>query len=48
MSHVGDLVFLRVCVLCATLDCNVRAMLYASVVVYRSKSGVEFVRTIAV
>ena len=27
------------CVLCATLDRNVRAVLYASVVVYRSQSG---------
>ena len=41
VSHgVGNLVFLC-CVLCATLDRNVWAVLYVSVVVYHSQSGVE-------
>ena len=46
MSHgVGSLLVFSCCVLCATLDRNVQAVLYASVVVYRSQCGVA--RTVA-
>ena len=42
VSHgVGNLLVFSCCVLCATHDSNVRAVLYASVAVYRSQSGVE-------
>ena len=44
VSHgVGNLLvfFSLCCILCATLDRNVWAVLCASVVVYRSQSGVE-------
>ena len=41
ISWCGKSSVFSYCVLCATLDCNVRAVLYALVVVYCSQSGVE-------
>ena len=42
MSHgVGIFWFFSCCVLSATLNRNVRAVLYMLVVVYHSQSGVE-------